>query len=109
MNREEFDKLSQPKFKVGDKVRVKDTLYSVNGKVGVVEKVSSLSPLPYDVKINNDDSLGSWYFYENELEKVEEPTYGEETIDDIINEIKDYQKSINVLLNRLERKAKVGK
>ena len=91
----------QPKFKVGDKVRVKDTLYSVNGKVGVVEKVNSY-PLDYTVKINSDGWL--WYLSENELEKVEEPTYGEETISDIIEEIKDYQKKINILLNRLGMK-----
>ena len=44
-----------------------------------------------------------------DLEKTEEPTYKEETIDDIIEEINHHQKSINVLLNRLERKVKVGK
>ena len=51
----------------------------------------------------------NYEFIKYKLEKVEEQTYEEETIDDIIEEIKDYQKSINVLLNRLERKAKVGK
>lgn len=98
---------SQPKLKVGDRVRVKDTPYIVNGKVGVIEKVNPLSPLPYAVKIDGDSWL--WILTENELEKTEEPTYKEETIDDIIEEIEYHQKAINLLHNRLKRKAKVGK
>ncbi|MDY0141668.1 MAG: hypothetical protein RBR97_07235 [Bacteroidales bacterium] len=99
----------QPKFKVGDKVRVivNSTIYSIYGKIGVIEDVNSSSPMPYYVKIDGDNKW-LWTLSEKELEKVEEQTYEEETIDDIIEEIKDYQKSINVLLNRLERKAKVG-
>ena len=100
----------QPKFKVGDKVRVivNSTIHYIYGKIGVIEDVNSSSPMPYYVKIDGDNKW-LWTLSENELEKVEEPTYKEETIDDIIEEIKDYQKSINVLLNRLERKVKVGK
>lgn len=94
----------QPKFKVGDKVRVKNTLYTtVNGKVGVIERVHTTSPTLCTVKIDG----AFWYFYENQLEKVEEPTYEEETIDDIIEEIEYHQTAINVLLNRLKRKVKV--
>lgn len=93
----------QSKFKVGDKVRVKNTLFTtINGKLGVIERAFSSSPSPYGVKI--DGTL--WYFYENELEKVEEPTYEEEPIDDIIEEIEYHQIAINVLLNRLRRKVK---
>ena len=44
-----------------------------------------------------------------EIETNYEYTYGNETVDDIIEDIKEHQKSINVLLNRLKRKAKVGK
>ncbi len=98
----------QPKFKVGDKVRVKNALYldinglDISGKVGVIERVESSNPIPYGVKFD----VGVWLCFlpENYLEKVEEPTYKEETIDDIIEEIKDNQKRITVLLNRLEMK-----
>lgn len=91
----------QSKFKVGDKVRVKDTTYTtIDGKVGVVEKVS-----PLLIRLPAVDTL--WILNENELEKVEEPTNKEETIDDIIEEIEYHQKAINVLLDRLKRKAKV--
>ena len=98
----------QPKFKVGDKVRINSTAFTtINEKVGVIERVDSLSPISYAVKVDSD----GWFlnFYENQLEKVEEPTYKDETINDIIEEIKEHQKSINVLLNRLERKVKAGK
>ena len=92
----------QPKFKVGDKVRVKNTL-----KVGVIERVGSLRQIPYAVKI--DGYIWHLFLTESELEKVEEPTNKEETIEDIIEEIEYHQKAINVLHNRLKRKAKVGK
>lgn len=72
----------QPKFKVGDKVRVNNTLYTtINGKVGVItKKRSSLitSLLLYIVEINNNGSIGNWCVFEDNLEKVEE------TIEDII-------------------------
>jgi hypothetical protein len=90
-----------PKFKVGNKVRVNNASSTVNGIVGVIESVSSSSPLPYYVKINDDYTLTFWYFFEHELEKVEEPIDKEETIDDIIKEIKDNQKRTTILLNRL--------
>jgi hypothetical protein len=89
----------QPKFKVGDKVRINNTL-----KVGVIERVGSLRQIPYAVKI--DGYIWHLFLTESELEKVEESTYKEETIDDIIEEIKDNQKRINVLLNRLEQEVK---
>ena len=100
----------QPKFNVGDKVRVKKALYfdinglDISGKVGVIERVESSNPIPYGVKFD----VGVWLCFlpENYLEKVEEPTYKEETIDDIIEEIECYQKAINVLHNRLKMKAK---
>ncbi len=90
----------QPKFKVGDKVRVNNTQsFYIDGKIGVIEKVDMLSGLPYFVNIYGDGWL--WVMAEENLEKFEEPT---ETIDDIIGEIKKHQKSINVLLNRLKEK-----
>lgn len=96
-----------PKFKVGDNVRCNNTLYvTINGKVGVIEKVSPLSLLPYAVKIDGEGWL--WYLTENELEKVEEPAYKEETVDDILEEIQEHQESINTLLNRLNYKLKKG-
>ena len=74
----------QPKFKVGDKVRVKDTSYpTINGKVGIIEEVNSLSPTPYAVKLGDDIALVGdkqcwlWYLSENDLEKVEEPKFKE--------------------------------
>ena len=93
----------QPKFKLGDKVRVNNTLYIINGKVGVIVELNWFSPIPYGVKF--DDDVWLWFLPENDLEKVEEPTYKEETIDDIIEEIECHQKAINVLHNRLKRKA----
>lgn len=93
----------QPKFKEGDKVRVKDTIYTtINGKVGVIVSLYSVCVGFLTVKV--DDKL--WFLSENDLEKVEEPTNKEETIDDIIEEIEYHQKAINVLCNRLKRKAK---
>lgn len=96
----------QPKFKVGDKVRVKDTQSFYNyDKIGVIERVDMSSGLPYFVNIYGDGWL--WEMAEESLEKTEEePTYKEETIDDIIEEIEYHQKAINVLRNRLKRKAK---
>lgn len=95
----EYEPLS--KFKVGDKVRVNNTLYrTINGKVGVIVSVGLVGV--HLVKV--DDELR--ILAENNLEKVEEPTYKEEIIDDIIEEIKENQKRINVLLNRLEQEVK---
>ena len=91
----------QLKFKVGDKVRVNNASPTINGKVGVIVEVNSLIPTPYYVKINGDD--WTLWFYENQLEKVEELTYKEETI---IAEIKTKLSEINILLNRLEKKEK---
>lgn len=97
----------QSKFKEGDKVRVNNTLFTtINGKVGVIESVDSLNPMLYHVKINDADSLVFWYFYENQLEKVEESTNKEETTESIIDEIKTKWSEINILLNRLEKKEK---
>lgn len=94
----------QPKFKVGDKVRVKDTIYTtINGKVGVIiKKVNTLNTMFCLVNIDG----WTWRLTENELEKVEEPTNKEETIDDIIGEIKEHQEKITILLNRLEQEVK---
>ena len=96
----------QSKFKVGDKVRVNNTSSNVNGIVGVIESVSSSSPLYYYVKIDDDDIHEIWYIYEIQLEKVEEPIDKEETIDDIIGEIKTKWSEINILLNQLEKMEK---
>lgn len=120
----------QSKFELGDKVRVKNTVFTnINGKVGVIEDVDSLSPMSYSVKVGCNgwtlwfyenqlekveeqpkfklgDDVRLWYISENELEKVEEPTYKDETIDEIIGEIKTKWSEINILLNRLEKKEK---
>lgn len=93
----------QPKFKVGDKVRIKDAYTPINGKVGVIVNLHSLFTGSPTVKIDN----ALWCFLETELEKVEEPTYEGETIEDIIEEIEYHQKAINVLHDRLKRKTKV--
>ena len=101
----EFIPQSQ-KFKVGDRVRIKDTqILYINGKVGVIERVNPLSAMSYVVRLDRD-GWGLWYLTENELEKVEEPRYKED-INSIIEEIKEHQKSINALLNKLEMKVKV--
>jgi hypothetical protein len=91
----------QPKFKVGDKVRVKDTIYTtINGKVGVIVNLQSMRIGFHIVKV--DDTL--WYFYEDKLEKIEEPADKKETAESIIDEIKAKWSEINILLNRLEKK-----
>lgn len=91
----------QPKFKVGDKVRVKDTIYTtINGKVGVIVNLHTLIKGFHFVKV--DDTL--WFLNEDKLEKVEELTNEKETIEDIIEEIEYHQKAINVLRDRLKRK-----
>ena len=59
----------QPKFKVGDKIKIKSISYPyLNEKVGVIESVDLLSPISYAVKVG----LEGWtaWFYENELEKA---------------------------------------
>lgn len=98
---------SPPKFKVDDNVRINNASSTINGKVGVIERVNSLVSRSYAVKIDGDSWL--WFLTEDKLEKVEEQICKEETIDDIIEEIEYHQKAINVLHNRLKRKAKVGK
>ena len=96
----EYEPLS--KFKVGDKVRVNNTLYrTINEKVGVIVSVGLVRV--HLVKV--DDELR--ILAENDLEKVEEPTYKEETTESIIDEIKTKWSEINILLNRLEKKEKV--
>ena len=101
----EFIPQSQ-KLKVGDRVRINNPLYIIaNGKTGVIERVNSLSPMSYVVRLDRY-SWGFWYLTENELEKVNEPKAKEETIDDIIDEIKAKWSEINILLNRLEKKQK---
>ena len=100
----EFIPQSQ-KLKVGDRVRVKDTTYpTINGKVGVIVEVDTLSPLPYSVKIDGASWL--WYLTENDLEKIDEPKAKEETTETLIDEIKAKWSEINILLNRLEKKQK---
>jgi len=65
----------QPKFKVGDKVRVKDTIYTtINGKVGVIVNSHTLITGFHIVKV--DDTL--WLLSGTKLEKVEEPITREE-------------------------------
>ena len=89
------------------RINTNNTIYYLDGKIGVVERVDSLSPMHYehyDVKTGIDGR--TWYLSENQLEKVEETTSKEETIDDIIEEL-NTAKAINVLHNRLKRKAKV--
>lgn len=96
----------QPKFKVGDKVRVKNTVdTSVNGKIGVIEKIDMLFGLPYSVIIDGDEKW-LWLLHDNYLEKVEEPKTKVETTETLIDEIKAKWSEINILLNRLEKKEK---
>lgn len=95
----------QSKFKVGDKVRVNNNMFTnLNGKVGVVVEVDASSLMTYSVKVGYDE--WTLWFYENQLEKVEESPQKEETIDDIIEEIKTKWSEINLLLNQLEKKKK---
>lgn len=98
----------QPKFKVGDKVRVNNPPFTtLNGEVGVIVDEDLSIQMSYAVKVGHEG--WTFWFYEKHLEKVKEPTHKEETIDDIIKDIKEHQKSINVLLNKLERKIKKEK
>ena len=93
-----------PKFKVGDRVRIKDTIFpAFNGRVGVITATGSSNLMFHSVRVACD--VWSSWFNIKQLEKVEEPTY-KETVGDIIKEIIEHQRSINALLNKLERKIK---
>ena len=93
------------KLKVGDKVIVKNTMFTdINGRVGIITHVDSLSPMPYFVKVGRTE--WALWFYECQLEKVKESPQKEETIDDIIKEIKTKLNEIGILLNQLEKKEK---
>ena len=99
----ELEKIEEPKLKAGDKVRVKDTIYTINGKVGIIiERESSLNTMFNLVKIDGE----LWRLTENQLEKVEEGIYKEGVISGLIEEIKENQKRITALLNRLEQEVK---
>lgn len=94
-----------PKFKIGDKVRIKDTIFAAfNGRVGVITATGSSNLMFHSVKVTCDE--WSLWFNIKQLEKVEKPTYKEETVGDIIEEIKEYQEKITALLNRLEEEMK---
>jgi len=98
-----------PKFKVGDKVRVNGTSNpTIDGKVGVIEKIDVLSGLPYSVKLDHDEKW-FWLLTESNLEKVEEPTYKEETIDFKVSEDFDPVISMNTYQIRCSWTNKQGK
>ena len=95
----------QPKFKVGDVVRVKHTGYKeIEGKIGVVREVSPKSSVPYTVSISPGKC--PWFLTEDQLKEAEGATDKGETVEDILEEIKDYQERITVLFNRLEQELK---
>jgi len=65
------------KFKVGDKVRIKDVIdrYAIyNGKIGKVNSVGTFGDYDYNVTIDGDDYLA---FRESELELVTDPSIDE--------------------------------
>ena len=96
----------QTKFKVDDKVKIKNTLFTdINGKVGIIVD-TDLSPMPYLVKIGH--TAWTFWLYESQLEKFEEPKAKAkakaETTQMLIDEIKTKWSEINILLNRLKKK-----
>ena len=95
----------QPKFEVGDVVRIKNTPYkTINGKVGVVRGVNPKSSVPYSVKIDTDKC--PWFLTEDQLKEVEGAADKGETVDDIIEEIIGHQEILKDLFNRLEQELK---
>lgn len=93
------------KFKVGDMVRVNNPSFTtLNGEVGVIVEVDTLSPLSYAVKIGHGGC--TFWLFERQLEKFEEQICKEETTKTLIDEIKAKWSEINILLNRLEKKEK---
>ena len=59
---------TQPKFKVGDVVRIKNTPYKrLMEKVGVVRGVNPKSSVPYSVKIDTDKC--PWFLTEDQLKR----------------------------------------
>ena len=81
------------KFKVGDKVKVVNIPqgYSSDmiplGSVGEIIDITGLS-LPYEVKSDTFSICDSWYFRENDIELVEEPSVEQTSADNTTNETK---------------------
>ena len=63
------------KFKVGDKVKVKDSWFGHNGKVGVVASYTNGKNYPYRVDFDDQGDRSDEVFCEESLELVEEKTF----------------------------------
>ena len=94
MNNGMVDKANETKlkFKVGDKVKVVNVPQGYNsmiplGSVGEIIDITGLS-LPYEVKSDTFSICDSWYFRENDIELVEEPSVEQTSADNTTNETK---------------------
>lgn len=62
-------------FKVGDKVKVKDSWFGHNGEVGVVASYTNGNNYPYRVDFDDQGDRSDEVFCEESLELVEEKTF----------------------------------
>ena len=98
------------KYKVGDKVRVREDLIN-NQEYGGEVFVSYMKKYKgKEFGIRNAWDGGYKLHNINDFvftdEMLEEPAHKEENFDDIIKEIEDYQERIKVLFKRLEQELK---
>ncbi len=64
--------LSTEKFKVGDKVKVKDSWFGFTGEVGLIVRIDGSAKYPYRVKFDVVDEEDEEIFAEGSLELVKE-------------------------------------
>ena len=64
--------LSTEKFKVGDKVKVKDSWFGFTGEVGLIVRIDGPAKYPYRVKFDVVDEEDEEIFAEGSLELVKE-------------------------------------
>ena len=99
-------------YKVGDKVRVKPTNFTKNFNLNGLEGfVVQCSNNLYYVKLKDNlfagyERTSIYLFDDQDIELSQIETNVEETTEELIAEIKNYQHKINILLNRLGSKIK---
>ena len=101
------------KFKVGDKVKVVDSIYESDiGKIGVVSKkevADNLGDIEGGYILDIQRECENPYFYESELEKIEvisEEEY-KKAIDSLMKENKELQGQLEYADKQLEKQAEI--